>query len=95
MFQKPGSKKIKEGIEQLEKAYNSLLGKYYEEIKKPKKQIEILKEKLIILYNLLSKWEEYTYIVKMPNSYAENLLSNQEKNEIGSEEEEEVNKKRE
>lgn len=49
---------------------------------------------MILFYHLLSKWEDYTFIVKMPNSYAENLVRSNEKGEFEPEQAEKVKSKK-
>lgn len=71
-------------MKKIAEAYNLLLSKYFEEAVKPKQKIKLLQKKLIILYNLLKKWETYMNIVKASGEIinhmivAEKAESNQE-----------------
>lgn len=60
-------------------AYHLLLSKYFETIAQPKHKIDILYNKLLILYNLLYKWEEYMEIVKASTEVVNYYMSIEKK----------------
>ena len=51
-------------MKKITEAYVQLLSKYYAEAAKPKNKIDLLHKKLLILYNLLKKWDSYISLVK-------------------------------
>ncbi|EGR26955.1 hypothetical protein IMG5_204060 [Ichthyophthirius multifiliis] len=65
---------IQEKLVKLEKAFQKLRNELKKKQEQPDNQIEFLHQHLLILYNLLRKWSEYTTIVKMPNAAVRSLI---------------------
>ena len=71
------SDKFEEELIELKKNYNKLISKIRVDMEIPKNQIKILKEKLLLIFNLLKYWNQYIEILKMSNeeskSYRQDL----------------------
>ena len=62
-------------LAKLEKAFDTLRAAQKEKLDKPENTLEFLHEHLIILYNMLRKWSEYTNLLKMPASVIRDILT--------------------
>ncbi|KRX02102.1 hypothetical protein PPERSA_06297 [Pseudocohnilembus persalinus] len=63
-------------IEKLEKSFAVLKKNALNELEK--NQVDFMREHLLMLYNLLELWKQYTTIVKMNNSVAEQLMKQEQ-----------------
>ena len=66
-------------LAKLEKAFDTLRAAQKEKLDKPENTLEFLHEHLIILYNMLRKWSEYTNLLKMPASVIRDILTQKQK----------------
>lgn len=92
--QKKNSNNYKNLIKKVSDAYHLLLSKYFETIAQPKHKIDILYNKLLILYNLLYKWEEYMEIVKASTEVVNYYMSIEKKGANSSQKKKLLRKKR-
>lgn len=73
-------------ITELKSNYNKLISKIRVDMEIPKNQIKILKEKLLLIFNLLKYWNEYIEILKMSNEEIKQYQENIKNFPIGQEE---------
>ena len=71
-------------MKKITEAYVQLLSKYYAEAAKPKNKIDLLHKKLLILYNLLKKWDSYISLVKASSDMMTTMMEmeTQEKEKV-------------
>ncbi|EAR89958.2 hypothetical protein TTHERM_00561490 (macronuclear) [Tetrahymena thermophila SB210] len=65
---------LEEKMAKLEKAFNTLRKAQKEKFDQPENQLEFLHEHLLILYNMLRKWGEYTNMLKIPATVVRDIL---------------------
>lgn len=68
-----------EKIEKINKIYNNLLLKVSKELQSFNKKINLIEEKLLLIYNLLTEWQKYIGIAKLSKYEVLNLMESETK----------------
>ena len=63
--------------QELSSFYEMLIMKLKRDMNQPKVKIKLLEEKLILIYNVLILWREYTSFLNMPFEDVESVMSNE------------------